>query len=694
MAQMKGTGIASLKRAFGGRISDLALVTVIVGIVLIIVIPLPPELLSLLLIFSLAFSLIILLSTLFTTHPLQLSVFPALLLVVTLFRLALNISSTRLILGRGDAGSVIQAFGDFVVGGDYVVGFIVFVIITVVQFVVITTGAGRVAEVAARFTLDAMPGKQMSIDADLNSGLITEQEAKERRRLIQREADFFGAMDGASKFVKGDAIAGIVITLVNILGGLVIGMWQMGLSLQGALLKFTLLTVGDGLVTQIPALLVSTATGILVTRTGSTDSFGQEVVGQLTAYPRVIALAAGILAFLALVPGLPPAPFLILAAGTGYVAYNLGQEAQRKEAEERQKASLPETRPRQPENVLQLLQVDPLEIEIGYNLIPFTDESQGGDLLDRLAAVRRQCAVELGIYVRPIRIRDNLQLSPHTYVFRIRGAEVAYGEVFPGMFLAMNPGGIEEPVAGNQTREPTFGLPAWWVNPAEKERLEIKGFTVVDSITVLITHLTEFIKSHSAELLGRQEVKELLDTVKENNPAVVEELVPDLLTLGEVQRVLQNLLKEKVPIRNLVTILETMADTARMTKDLDFITEAVRQSISRIISRQYTQNGNSLAVITLHPKLEQTLAEALQPTQNGAYPVLPPDMAQVIFKNLGELAEKMAMAGSQPVVLTSSRVRLPFKRLTERFLPSLVVLSLNELEPSLDVESIGTVTLN
>ncbi|MBS3977611.1 MAG: flagellar biosynthesis protein FlhA [Syntrophomonadaceae bacterium] len=694
MAQVNRNVISSLKSTFGGRFSDFALATIIIGIVLIIVIPLPPELLSILLIFSLAFSMIILLATLFTTHPLQLSVFPALLLVVTLYRLALNISSTRLILSEGDAGSVIQAFGDFVVGGNYVVGFIVFIIITLVQFVVITSGAGRVAEVAARFTLDAMPGKQMSIDADLNSGLITEQEAKERRRLIQREADFFGAMDGASKFVKGDAIAGIVITLVNILGGIVIGMWQMGLSLQDALLKFTLLTVGDGLITQIPALLVSAAAGILVTRTGSNDSFGQEIVSQFSAYPKVIAMAAGILAFLALVPGLPPVPFLILAAGTGYIAYNLSQEAKRKEAEALQKAAMPEARLRQPENVLQLLQVDPLEIEIGYNLIPFTDESQGGDLLDRLAAVRRQCAVELGIYVRPIRIRDNLQLPPHAYAFRIRGAEVASGEVFPGLFLAMNPGGIEEPVAGSQTREPTFGLPAWWVNQAEKERLEMKGFTVVDSITVLITHLTEFIKSHSAELLGRQEVKELLDSVKESNPAVVEELVPDLLSLGEVQRVLQNLLREKVPIRNLVTVLETMADTARMTKDLDFITEAVRQSLSRIISRMYAQHGNFLAVITLHPKLEQALAEALQPTQSGTYPVLQPDLAQVIFKNLGEQAEKMALAGRQPVVLASARVRLPFKRLTERFLPSLTVLSLNELEPGLEIESIGTVTMD
>jgi flagellar biosynthesis protein FlhA len=689
----KVNSISSLRKAFGGRAGDLGLVAVIIGILMIIIIPLPPELLSVLLITNLAFSLIILFATLFVTHPLQLSVFPALLLVVTLFRLALNISSTRLILARGEAGSVIQAFGDFVVAGNYVVGFIVFVIITVIQFVVITSGAGRVAEVAARFTLDAMPGKQMSIDADLNSGLITEQEARERRRLIQREADFFGAMDGASKFVKGDAIVGIVIILVNILGGLVIGMWQMGFSLQEALSRFALLTVGDGLINQIPALMVATATGILVTRAGSTDSFGQEIVGQLTAFPKVIALVAGILTLLALVPGLPALPFLILAAATGYVAFSLGQEAKRKEAA-KQKAAQPEGRPRQPENVLQLMQVDPLEIEIGYNLIPFTDASQGGDLLDRLAAVRRQCAVELGIYVRPIRIRDNLQLSPNAYVFRIRGAEVAFGEVFPGMYLAMNPGGMEEPVNGSQTKEPTFGLPAWWVNSAEKERLEIKGFTVVDSITVLITHLTEFIKSHSAELLGRQEVKELLDAVKEHNPAVVEELVPDLLTLGEVQRVLQTLLKERVPVRNLVVILETMADTARMTKDLDFISEAVRQSLSRVISRQHAKNGNSLAVITLHPKLEQTLTEALQPTQKGTYPVLPPDKAQAVYHNLGALAEKMALAGSQPVVLTSARIRLPFKRLTERFLPGLVVLSLHELESNLEVESIGTVTLD
>ncbi|KKM12430.1 flagellar biosynthesis protein FlhA [Clostridiales bacterium PH28_bin88] len=671
---------------------DMLIAALVIGIIVIIIIPLPPFLLSLLLSFSLAFSLVIMLTTMFTTQPLQFSVFPSLLLVVTLFRLALNISSTRLILSKGDAGEVIQAFGDFVVGGNYVVGFIVFIIITVIQFVVITNGAGRVAEVAARFTLDAMPGKQMAIDADLNSGLITEAEARERRRQLQQEADFFGAMDGASKFVRGDAIAGIVITLVNILGGFVVGVWQMGMPLMGAVQKFTLLTVGDGLVTQIPALLVSTATGILVTRSGAGESFGKDLSRQLTAFPRIIALAAGILAVLGLVPGLPHLPFLILAAGTGYTAYTLLRESGRTQKQEREQAAQ-QARPRQPENVLSLFQIDPLEIEIGYNLIPFTDETHGGDLLDRLAAVRRQCAAELGVFVRPIRIRDNLQLGPNAYTFKIRGVETASGEVMPGHYLAMNPGDAGETVSGTPTREPTFGLPAWWVSGMEKERLEMKGFTVVDAITVLITHLTEFIKMHAAELLGRQEVKEMLDAVKENNPAVVEELVPDLLSLGEVQKVLQNLLKERIPVRDLVTIMEALADNARLTKDLDFLTEATRQALNRTISRLYSGEGGMLPVITLHPRLEQVISESLQPTQNGTYPVLAPEVAQRVLDQVGQLAERLAMGGNQPVVLCSSRVRLPFKRLTERYLPALVVLALNELAPHLEIESVGTVML-
>lgn len=682
--------LKSMKRL--SSYSDLVIAALVIGIVVIIVIPLHPTVLDLLLSFSLTFSLVILLTTMFTTQPLQFSVFPTLLLVTTLLRLSLNISSTRLILGQATAGKVIEAFGNFVVGGNYVVGLVVFIIITIIQFVVITNGAGRVAEVAARFTLDAMPGKQMSIDADLNGGLISDEEARQRRKQLQLEADFFGAMDGASKFVKGDAIAGIIITLINILGGFVIGMWQLKMPLAEALQTYTMLTVGDGLVSQLPALLVSTATGILVTRSASGKSFGKDLASQITAFPKVIVLAAIILIVLGLVPGLPNLPFLVLGLATAYVAYvlvreeRLALEAEESRVQDKEKI-------RQPENVLNLFQVDPLEIEIGYNLIPLTDEAQGGDLLDRLAAIRRQCAAELGIFVRPIRIRDNLQLGANAYVFKLKGVEVAKGEVLPGYYLAMNPMESGEELKGIATKEPTFGLPAWWIPPDLKEEAELKGFTVVDCTTVLITHLTEFIKGHAAELLGRQEVKEMVETIKETNPAVVEELIPELMTYGEVQKILQNLLSERIPVRNLVTILEVLADNARLTKDSDYLTEVVRQALKRTISRIYASAEGKMTVIMLHPKLEQAVVDSLQQTQNGTYPVLSPEVTNKIFERLSSMTEQLAMLGMQPIVLCSPRIRMPFRRLTERFIPNLVVLSLNELTTDLDVESIGTVML-
>ncbi|HHW08096.1 MAG TPA: flagellar biosynthesis protein FlhA [Clostridia bacterium] len=686
------SGLLGSLRQFRGN-GDLLIAACVIAIIFIIVIPMSPRVLDVALTFSLAVSVIILLTTMFTVEPLQFSVFPSLLLVVTLLRLALNVASTRLILTTASAGEVIQAFGDFVVRGNYVVGFIIFLIITVIQFIVITNGAGRVAEVAARFTLDAMPGKQMSIDADLNAGLITDDEARERRKKLQREADFYGAMDGASKFVRGDAIAGIVITLINIGGGFIIGMWQHGMSLMDALRTYTILTVGDGLVTQIPALLVSTATGILVTRSSSGGSFGRELSTQLAGFPKVIGLAAVLLAVLGLVPGLPFVPFFILAVATGFTSYTLLQEEKKKAIAEQIRAQEQAKPQRQPENVLGFFQVDPLEIEIGYNLIPLTDEGQGGDLLDRLSVVRRQCAADLGIYVRPIRIRDNLQLGANQYVFKLHGIEAASGEILPGYWLAMNPGGMEEDIAGIPTKEPTFGLPAWWVTYDEKERLELKGFTVVDPTTVLVTHLTEFIKANAAELLGRQEVKDLLDKVKESSPAVVEELVPELLSYGEVQKVLQNLLAERVPIRNLVTILEVLADSARVTRDIDYLTESVRGALRRTITKLYGGPAGKLHVITLHPEVEQALAESMQKTQNGSYPVLKPEMTQRIFDSLTPLVERMAMMGVQPVVLCSSKVRLLFRRLTERYLPNLVVLAYGELLPDLEVESVGTVML-
>ncbi len=689
MPQNQSVFAKTLRKMLG--YADIIIATLIISIVLIIVIPVHPNLLDILLTLSLTLGVIVILTTMFITKPLQFSVFPSLLLVVTLFRLALNISSTRLILGEGSAGKVIAAFGDFVVGGNYVVGFIVFLIITVIQFVVITNGASRVAEVAARFTLDAMPGKQMSIDADLNAGIISEQEAKERRETIQKEADFFGAMDGSSKFVKGDAIAGIIIVLVNILGGLIIGVWQRGLDISQALELYTILTVGDGLVTQVPALLVSTATGILVTRAATGQSLGKDISEQLLAFPKVIGLTAIILAILGILPGLPSIPFLILASATGLTAYLLHDEEKRKQIdmdEEDIKKSTRDTK--EPENVLTLMQVDSLEIEIGYNLIPLTDEGQHGDLLDRLSAVRRQCARELGIYVKPIRIRDNLQLDANSYRFKIRGNEIASGEILPGYYLAMSPGDETIEVEGITTTEPTFGLPAWWVNEEVKDKVEMQGFTVVDSATVLITHLTEFVKAHAYELLGRQEVKELLDLVQETNPAAVEGLVPDTLSLGEVQKILQNLLAERIPIRDLITIFETLANRSVISKDSDYLTESIRAVLARTISKTYAPDGK-LIVITIDLSLEERIKKSIQQTSDGVYSALYPEVTEYIFVQLEKYVEDFSLLGLQPVVLCSSRIRMAFRRLTERFMPTLVVLSLNELIPELDVEAIGMV---
>jgi len=676
--------------------SDLIIAGLIVGIILLIIIPLKPGFLDILLTLSMTMGLVILLITMFTVEPLQFSVFPSLLLVTTLYRLALNISSTRLILGNAAAGNVIAAFGEFVVGGSYVVGMVVFIIITVIQFVVITNGAGRVAEVAARFTLDAMPGKQMSIDAEFNAGMINEVEARERRRRLQREADFFGAMDGASKFVRGDAIAGIIIIIINILGGLIIGVVQKNMPFLQALQTYTLLTIGEGLVAQIPALLISTATGILVTRATSDTSFGKDLSSQFLNFPKVLIIATFILFTIGLIPAMPNILFLSLASVTGYLAYSMIRAEKKKStAKQEQVARESREQKKEPENVFSYFQVDTLEIEIGYNLILLTDEGQGGDLLHRLAAVRRQCAGEMGIYVRPIRIRDNLQLNPNAYSFKLRGIEIAAGELMPGCFLAMDPLGQELNVKGTPTTEPTFGLPAWWVAAEDRDQVELAGFTVVDCATVLVTHLTEIIKRHAHELLGRQEVKELLDVVKEKNSVVVEELVPELMTMGEVQKIMQNLLKERVPIRDLAGILEALADGARISKDPDYLTECTRQALARTICSQYTgANSSKIAVVTLHPRLEQSIAESIEQTQMGSYPVLEPQVARQVLNKLKETVDNLTLRGYPPVVLCSSKIRLPFRRLTERLLPNLAVLSMNEIVPNVEVEAVGTVMLD
>ncbi len=670
---------------------DIIIAIVFVIVIAIIIIPIRPLMLDILLVVNISFALVIILVTLFTTEILRLATFPSVLLVATLFRLALNISSTRLILNEARAGEVIQAFGQFVVGGNYVVGFIIFTIITVVQFVVITNGAGRIAEVAARFTLDAMPGKQMSVDADFNAGLIDENEARDRRKTLQREADFFGAMDGASKFVRGDAIAGVVIVLINILGGLTIGMVQHNLDFATAAQTYTILTVGDGLVAQIPALLVSSSAALLVTRSTAEESFGIELASQFFSFPRVMAIVALILGTMGLVPGLPFLPFLLLSAACGLAAYMLYRE-ERMVRERKQEEELVEEEAvsAEEEDLRTIMKTDLLEIEIGYNLVSLTEKGDNGDLLQRISTARRRLSSDLGIIIRPIRIRDNLQLPPNTYVIKLKGNELAQGELRPGYLLALNPEGVTpEELGGIPTVEPTFNLPAVWISPAQKDEAELKGCTVVDVATVLITHITEVIRSHAFELLGRQEVKEMVEMVRESRPAVVEELIPDLMGIGEVQKILQNLLRENIPLQDLPTILETLADYAITTKDADVLTEYVRQSLARTISGQHSENGRKLQVITLDPALEKRVADSLQQTVHGTFPVMEPEVSQRILQGTANLVEKLRGKGISPVVLTSPRIRMPFRRLMERYLPDLPVLSLSEILPQVDVQSVG-----
>ena len=675
------------------KFSDVMLALGVVMIVMMMIIPLPPFLLDLLLALNITLSLTIVMISIYNVEPLQFSVFPSLLLVTTLFRLALNVSATRLILLQGYAGEVILAFGSFVVGGNAVVGFIVFIILILIQFIVITKGAERVAEVAARFTLDAMPGKQMAIDADLNAGLINDNEARTRRRNIQREADFYGAMDGASKFVKGDAIAAIVIIVVNILGGFIIGMVQRDMSILQALQTYTLLTVGEGLVNQIPALLVSTATGLVVTRAASENNLGHDIAAQLLAYPRVFFLVAAVLAVLSAVPGLPGVPFLsiaILISGLGYILQKTAKTAQETAVTQQEEKELEEVR--KPENIVSLLQVDPIELEIGYSLIPLVDVAQGGNLLDRVVMIRRQCALEMGIVVPTIRIRDNIQLKPNAYVIKIKGIEVAKGELLLDHFLAMNPGTVTEEIPGEETMEPAFGLPALWIHEAYRERAELSGYTVVDPISVLATHLTEVVKGHCDELLGRQDVQTLIDSVKQDHPAVVSELVPAMLSVGDIQKVLVCLLKERVSVRDLVSITETLADTATFTKDPEVLAEYVRRTLSRNISRQYIQN-NTLTCITLDPQTENQIVSGVQHSDRGSFVNLDPGSMQQFINSLSSEIQKLTATGFHPVLLTSPASRLYVRKLTERIAPNLVILSFAELENQIEVQSVGMVKI-
>ncbi|WP_399547170.1 flagellar biosynthesis protein FlhA [uncultured Clostridium sp.] len=674
---------------------DVLVAAGVICIVLMMIIPLPKTLLDVLLAFNITLSVVIIIITMFTTNVLQLSVFPTLLLITTLFRLGLNISSTRLILSEGDAGKIIQAFGDFVIGGNYVVGIIIFLIIIIIQFMVITAGAGRVSEVSARFTLDAMPGKQMSIDADLNSGLIDETMAKQRRQDLQSEADFYGSMDGASKFVKGDAIAGIIITVINIIAGIIIGVMQKDLSVGDAALKYVQLTVGDGLVSQVPALLISTASGILVTRSGNAENFGKSLSRQLTGFPIATSIASAAMFFLALVPNMPKVPFLIAAASMAVLSYMLYKEETKQLEQEfvSEEEEIIEAERKEPENVMNLISVEPMEVEIGYGLIPLADESSGGDLLQRIASVRRQCAIEMGIVVQPIRIRDNLQLKTNEYVIKIRGTTVASSELMPSMLLCMDPTGDGLEIPGIKTLEPTFKLPAVWINKDQREEAEIKGFTVVDPTTVMVTHLTETIKSHSYELLGRQEVKLIVDNLRDKYSAVVEELIPDLMTIGELQKVLQSLLKEKVPIKDMVTIMESLADNSRNTRDIEVLTEYVRFSLSRTICNQLINEDRAVTVVTLDPNVEEIIGSSIQKTMQGSFPTVDPDTTTRLLGGIKNILETTYFNNNQPVILVSPNIRAVFKKLIEMVFPHVMVISLNEVPNDIEINSGGVVSI-
>lgn len=674
---------------------DVVIAFGVIGIVLMIIIPLPKIMLDLLLALNITISIVIILITMFTTNVLQLSVFPTLLLVTTLFRLGLNISSTRLILTEADAGTIVSAFGDFVIRGNYVVGIIIFLIIVVIQFMVITNGAGRVSEVSARFTLDAMPGKQMSIDADLNSGMIDDAMAKKRRQDLQAEADFYGAMDGASKFVKGDAIAGIIVTIINIIGGIIIGVIFNNMDAGTAAQTYTKLTVGDGLVSQVPALLISTASGILVTRSGNDETFGDTVSNQLTAFPVATGIASAVMLFLGLVPNMPKIPFFVAAVAMGGLTYLLYKEDAAKQVEDviTEEEEIMQQERKEPENVMNLISVEAMEVEIGYGLIPLADESSGGDLLQRIASVRRQCAIEMGIVVQPIRIRDNLQLKTNEYIIKIRGTKVVSSELMPSMLLCMDPTGENSDLPGIKTIEPTFGLPAVWINKDQREDAEIKGLTVVDPTTVMVTHLTETIKNHSYELLGRQEVKLIVDNAKEKYSAVVEELIPDLLTIGELQKVLQNLLREKVPIKDIVTIMESLADNSRNTRDLEVLTEYVRFSLSRTICNTIVDENRTINVVTLDPVIEDIVANNIQKSVQGSFPTVDPDTTTKILEAIKDTVESVYFYNNQPIILVSPNIRPVFRKLIEMVFPQIMIISLNEVPNDVQINSEGVVRI-
>jgi flagellar biosynthesis protein FlhA len=677
---------------------DIVMAAGIIGILAIMVVPLPPFALDILISFGIAISIIMLATSVNVKRALEFSSFPTLLLLVTLFRLSLNVATTRVILLRGSemgtnaAGSVIHAFGEFVVGGNYAVGIVVFAILVVINFVVITKGAGRVAEVSARFTLDALPGKQMSIDADLNAGAINEEEARRRRSEIAREAEFYGSMDGASKFVRGDAIAGILIVFINMIGGIVIGTLQRGMSLADAAQTFTLLTIGDGLVAQIPALIVSTAAGIIVTRSGGQNDLGTDLGKQVFSQPKALYAGAGVMGTMAVMPGLPFIPFMILAGGFAMLANFQNKKAKAQTANEAKTKELEKLK-KEPEKIENLLGVDPLELEVGYGLVNLVDGEKNGDLLERITGIRKQFAIEMGIVVPPLRIRDNLELKPGDYQVLLKGVPIAQGSLMVGHFMAMDPGNVSEKVRGIPTKEPAFGLDALWISAQDKEKANYAGYTVVDLSTVIATHLTEVVRSNISELLGRQELQTLLDGVKQNAPKVVEDLIPNVLSVNVVLKVLKNLLREGVSIRDLKTVLEALAEMAPHQKDANILTEHVRSSLSRSITKKLVGFDGQLTLLTLDKNVEETIASGIIQTDQGAQVSLDPEFVRQFISQLNEQAAQMLQESNQAVVLCSPLIRSHVKQLVDRFIPNITVISHNELTPSVNIRSFGTVRL-
>lgn len=689
MINKEERGGKSMKKA------DLGVAIYILAAVIFFIVPIPSILLDVMLAFNIAVALVILLNALFVKEVLDMSFFPTLLLFTTIFRISLNVSSTRLILNTGDPGNVVRTFGEFVGGNDLIIGAIIFVILLIIQFVVINKGSERVAEVTARFTLDAMPGKQMAIDADLNTGIINEKQARERREKIQQESSFFGAMDGATKYVKGDAMAGLIITFINLVGGTAMGMVRQGLAIGDALSQYGILTIGDGLSSQIPSLLISLATGILVTKASKEADFSQVLVKQLFGIPKVLYIVGAVLIFLGITTPLDWKLFLALGVAfivTGKsVEKNIAIESIEEEVDtaEEQAEEI-----RKPENVNSLLQVDPIELEFGYGIIPLADVSQGGDLLDRVVMIRRQIALELGMVVPIIRLRDNIQLNPNQYIIKIKGIQVTEGEILFDHYMAMNPGFVEEEISGIPTFEPSFHLPALWITESQRERAESLGYTVVDPPSIIATHLTEVIRSHVDELLTKQDVQNLINNVKENNPVLIDELIPKLLGIGEIQKVLQNLLREGISIRDLLTILETLSDHAATTRDTDVLTEYARQSLKRAISSKYFPANEVTSVITLDPKVEQEIMASVKQTEQGAYLTLDPEKTKAIMASLETEIAKLENLGKNAIIITSPIVRMYFKKLTEDYFKDLIVVSYNEVESNIELQSVGMVSLS